>query len=601
MVKISKEVKEMNDEQQEKDKQFIKSFNNIFSVEKLVNLWEEEQKVKLEYLNIKFGKYQPKNYKLNREEYIKCYPKSIEYIKNNIYKSNKDNMFYIISVNKDGVKIPVEYTNQEMTQKLEYFGDDLKHWFKTMYYDEYTIDTSITQPKIYNLHGINYLNIFNGYAYEEFKLNEEIYKSRKDDINFIWNHVKHMLCSNNELIFNMVKNFICTLICGKRKLTVCWYIKGARGIGKSSFIRLLQKILGFSNCFTIKDQNEILGLYNGHMLGKTLIYIDDVEFTGQNFLSFGEKMKTNITESELSYRDLYKTSKMFSNISSFIVAGNQDIGALKEVDPTERSRYIMSDCYSKLQNEEYYKRFNKLIDDNEFIMCFYMDCLKNFNKDWNEQIEIKQLPITQTKKEIIQKALTPFIRMIKYYIVEMKCDDLFDYMTYTHFYKEFYLSWHNEQNQDKKIIDKLEMLNEIKNKYDDFITYHEQKRINKNPTKNVIKIDKDKLLYVFTKKCYIVDSDDIEIKKYEPMDELEMKTKEEEKLKKQLKKIEEEKIVLFNKIFELQNKKVEQTEEIKQVILKAVEEIPKPQEKKPQPNFDDFYCDDEPDFEIDFL
>ena len=364
MVKISKENKEINVERIEADKDFIKSFNQVFSVKQLLEYIEEEQEKKVKYLRDKFDKYQPKNYKLTRQEYEKCYPKSINYIRNNIYKASKDTMYYIISINKEGAKIPVEYTNAEMNQKLEYFGEDLKYWFTKLYYDQYTIDTSITQPKIYNLHGVNYLNIFNGYAYEEFKLNDKIYKSKKDDIQFMWNHVKHMLCSDNEQVFNFIKQFICTLLCGKRKLTVCWYMKGEKGIGKSKFIRLLQKILGFSNCFTVKDQNEILGLYNGHMLGKSLIYIDDVEFTGNNFLSFGEKMKTNITEAELSYRDLFKTSKMFTNISSFIVSGNQDTGALKESDPTARSRWATTDCYPKLQSEQYYTRFNDLIEND---------------------------------------------------------------------------------------------------------------------------------------------------------------------------------------------------------------------------------------------
>ena len=67
------------------------------------------------------------------------------------------------------------------------------------------------------------------------------------------------------------------------------------------------KIISVVNCFTVKHQNQIIGEFNGHFLAKVLGFIDDVEFTGANFLSFGEVMKTYITEEKLAFRDLFKT------------------------------------------------------------------------------------------------------------------------------------------------------------------------------------------------------------------------------------------------------------------------------------------------------
>ena len=380
MVKVSNEQKQNQKVYEEAKQTFITSFSSRFTIEKLKELYKSEESNKLKFILEKkeqIGEHNVKNnYSLKEEDYDTIYPDCLNYIRENIYRADKGLMFYIISVNNDGNLAPIEYSKEEMNAKLSFFPDDIKTWFTKYYCKEYRIDCNNIEHKVYIKHGINHLNIFNGYRFDGVKMDTSMHDNRKKDIEFMWSHVKGVLCSNNERVFQEIKNWICAMIGGRRKMTTAWYMKGKRGVGKSAIVRLLSKIVSESNCFTVKHQNQLVGEFNGHFLAKVLVFIDDVEFTGANFLSFGEMMKTYITENKIAFRDLFKTAAQMTNITSWIIAGNQDVGALKDGNANERSRYIVSDVSPNLQSSEYFTKLNKLIDeDEEFLKAFYFDCI----------------------------------------------------------------------------------------------------------------------------------------------------------------------------------------------------------------------------------
>ncbi|MBS1736271.1 MAG: hypothetical protein JSS98_06625 [Bacteroidetes bacterium] len=518
MVKISTEQKQKEKKYDDAKQDYITSFSSRFTIEKLKDLFKEEEPNKIKFILEKkayAGENNVKNnYTLKENDYDEIYPKCLKYIRDNIYRADKGLMFYIISINSEGNLSPIEFTKEEMNAKLNFFPDDLKTWFTKYYCTEYRIDCNNTEHKVYVKHSINHLNIFNGYRYDGLKFNDKIHQKRKQDIEFVWNHVSEVLCSKSERVYQEVKNWICALIGGRRKLTTAWYLKGKRGVGKSVIVRLLMKIISVVNCFTVKHQNQIIGEFNGHFLAKVLGFIDDVEFTGPNFLSFGEVMKTYITEEKIAFRDLFKTASQMSNITSWIIAGNQDVGALKDGNANERSRYIVSDVSPILKSNDYFKRLNKLVDDDEeFLKAFYFDCLLNYNSEYNEQESIKSLPITKTKEEQIQKSMPSIAKMFKYYLAEEPIEEFFNVMKYSEFYNMFYTNWHkNHNNTEKNLIHKHQLFNELQTM--NFVSI-KQRKIDGVPYKNTIIIDKEKLMAEFVKLKYIVESDDIEIKQKE--------------------------------------------------------------------------------------
>ena len=600
MVKISASEKQTQKVADEAKQEYITSFSSRFTVEKLKELYKSEESNKYKVIDEKRAKAEKElgentvkqKIHLKEEDYEIIYPKCLKYIRDNIFRSDKGRMFYIISINDDGNLAPIEYTKEEMSDKLKFFPDEIRNWFEKIFCTEYRIDCDNTEKKVYIKNGINHLNIFNGYKFDGINIDDKIHAKRKDDIEFIWNHLFDVLCSGNKKIYEYIKQWICALIGGRRKMTTSWYMKGKRGVGKSKFVSLLMRIISEKNCFTVKHQNQIMNEFNGHFLAKVLVFIDDVEFTGQNFMSFGETMKTYITEKKIAFRDLFKTASQMTNITSWIIAGNQDVGALKDGNANERSRYVVSDLSPHLKPTHYFDRLVKLTEeDDEFLKAFYLDCIKNYNPNFNEQEEIKKLPITKTKEEQIQKTMPAVARMLKHYVVDEPNPEIFELMKFTDFYNIYFLEWHKQHNtRDKKIIEKHALFNELNTSSYASI---KQRRIKDIPTKNTILIEKDKLMKEFIKNKYIVQSDDIDIdfEKYtNDNNELEDLDKEERELMQKLKEIETKRLELLNKIF---TKPTTPTTSVKP--------IKKTKRIIPVSTFDEHVkdCDDVDEFDID--
>jgi hypothetical protein len=505
MVKTSKTQQQTEKDFDDDKVKFVQSFESRFSLEKLINFMSsEEHDFRQEAINknkddeaFNIDSYM-KAMKIKSPE--KIFPKAVKYIKENIFPAEKGNITYILNINKEGNVVPMEYNEKEMNKKLDKFGD-LQNWFKRKYISEYRIETDLNQPRIFTKGDMQYLNIFNGYKFGDLKYDEVLHKKRLKDIEFIWNHIKVVLCSSNKPIFAEVQKWIRKLVAAMKKLKTTWYLKGRQGVGKSKIARLIYNILGLSNCFTVKHEKQIVGEFNGHFLGKVFAFIDDVKFTGDNFKYFGESMKTYITENSIAFRDLYKSATEFQNITTFMISGNDDVGCLNE--DSKGRRYIISDVLDFVQSEEYFKRLAHLCEnDEEFFKAFYFDCLKYHDPNYEETQSIKTLPMTQTKLAQIQKSLPIDVKFFKSVI---DSNDLVKATKKTDLYKWFN-DWAKAENF-KFIPTQYDFITNIR-KYP-FVTIKSGK-IDKMSYKDLIYIDRQLLISTFRKSGFITSADDIE-------------------------------------------------------------------------------------------
>ena len=70
---------------------------------------------------------------------------------------------------------------------------------------------------------------------------------------------------------------------------------------------------------------------------------------------------------------------------------------------------------------EYYTYLNDLInEDPEFLNAFWLDCKNKYNPDWNEQLEIKSLPVNETKQINILKSLPHEVKFLRYILKTQK-------------------------------------------------------------------------------------------------------------------------------------------------------------------------------------
>jgi len=116
--------------------------------------------------------------------------------------------------------------------------------------------------------------------------------------------------------FEYDKKWFMKLVNGN-KLKTMLYIKGKMGIGKGSVANFFSKVLGINTSLYITNVNQIMGEFNGSLMGKALVVLDEICQDFNDFKSLYNSLKPYITEPYISYRNLYEKLKT-KNIKKFI-------------------------------------------------------------------------------------------------------------------------------------------------------------------------------------------------------------------------------------------------------------------------------------------
>lgn len=148
------------------DEGFMKTFVESFHLKKLADLAEEEEDtIKRAYLQKKaqelqdMGVKNPKPILYKRQDYEKCYPKSIKYLNENIFMSDTG-VYYMNSINQDGMVMPKEMTKEQLNNFKSKFPNDIRVYFEKHCLDVYHVVVNLEKPRIYEKNEISYLNLF---------------------------------------------------------------------------------------------------------------------------------------------------------------------------------------------------------------------------------------------------------------------------------------------------------------------------------------------------------------------------------------------------------------------------------------------------------
>ena len=501
---------------------FKQAFCDTFSIKELLNIFDAEvetiikniakqekqelKKAKENRTNIDSWKeISSKLLKLDdaREKFFTPYiPKTIQYIKDNILHSNDGN-YYVISSNKETGLYPKEYKKEVIKDVYtDFFPPLVKKWFKS-YHNVVNIAVDHLMPRRYSQNNQEYLNLFNGYPFDNIKRDDKIINSHQENIKTFLSHIESVLCSDNEIIYNEVKNWIYAFVGGKRKMKTALYLKGIKGAGKSILLNLISKCVGDINSINIQKATQILGEFNGHLAGKLFVYLDDTPLTYDQFSQLYGHLKVPITEAYNTYRDLFKTAISLKNISSYIICSNHPVLKLESSTGEER-RFIICQVDSVLRSEEYFTKLWKIVENPDFQKAFYWWCQDNYDTEYNEQVSIKSLPKTETALEAIQASLSPVVEFIKSIID----DDFFNEPQKPKDVHVAYTQWYEHQPQlDKK---KCKKYGAFCNELDTF-PFIEIKTCRRNGEEktNWLFFDKQGCLLEFKKRGYFSKYEDI--------------------------------------------------------------------------------------------
>jgi hypothetical protein len=493
----------------------MKMFKHCFNLETLVDLADEEeqttkqkwirkQKKKLKELGVESTK---EVLLKKRRDYEKAYPQTIEYLTNNIFLSDQG-AYYINSVNEDGIVMPKEIQDQALNKFKAKFPNDIKTYFEKHCLKVYHIVVSPTDPRIFQRKEINCLNLFQGYKFDGKERKQELCDKMKDGVGFIWQHIFKMWCNSNVRFFQEIKNWVCALIAGRRKMRTAIYLKGKMGIGKGKIVDFLTSIIGHLNCLILNTEHAFTGQFNGQLAGKTLVNLNEIVSTHDEFVSLYNRLKPWVTDDYMSFRDLYSKPIVLKNLCSFILTGNHDMFKIENNTGNDR-RFIIVDSCDTLQSNEYYTNLD-LFTKNEAVQeAFYWDCVDKYDPNYNEQISIKSLPITETKQNMILKTLSTVTQFLK-----SRMEENGDYFNNpfkkSGLYSE-YLCWHKARLCNFKNRSPYNLHDFCTNLLDEYkdVIQMKQVRINKVPTKDCFIIDGKKLYAFMKKKGYISKFDEI--------------------------------------------------------------------------------------------
>jgi hypothetical protein len=138
------------------------------------------------------------------------------------------------------------------------------------------------------------------------------------------------------------------------------------------------------------------------------------------------------------------------------------------------------------------------------MYSFFWDCIDNY-EEFNEGQELKLLPITETKKNMIVKSLDSSIIFLKHSINDK--DIMNTYIKPKELY-EIYCQFIKDTPDNKKfMLTKESFLEKLKDLKD--IVKFEVKKINKTNPTNYIYINREMLIKVFTEKHYFNEYDDV--------------------------------------------------------------------------------------------
>ena len=502
-----------------------------FSVKKLKRLYELEKENFNKFVNAKAQDYVNdvedmsqtiKNKIINAmkcEDYIMIYPTTIEYIESRVWRS-VDGKYYVSMISEDGSFFPMEY-NKAIFYDVHYriFPLNIKKWFDI---DDnvYSLTIDINKGRTFIINDEAYLNLFDGFKYNKTDVRDEDKLLRGlYGVNIVWNHIKEILCNNNEDYFNYVQNWIRKLINGHKMKTLL-YFKSKMGRGKNVIINFLISILGSKICAELHNDHCFRTLFNGCLIGKSLVVLNEIVHNYDDFKSLYNTLKTYITEDRITYRSLYENPKLLKNLNSFILIGNYSMLKLDDPSKGDDRRIFFSVVSEVIKNFEYCRILDSSCLNEDVQYAFYCDCIDNY-VHFNEQEELKLLPISETKIEHIQDSLDSVTLFLKSIVNNKKLMD-------TYIKPKYLFNIYEEYVNDKKKSFKYGNFNKIIDGYKSFINRVNKREEGREKTGYII-INKDLMIEEFTNKHYWCNYDDVVIEEIKEENKQEIKEEEESK------------------------------------------------------------------------
>jgi hypothetical protein len=143
-------------------------------------------------------------------------------------------------------------------------------------------------------------------------------------------HIRDVLCDGDEDLFDYVIQWLANMIqTPQDKPGTALSFQGGQGSGKGAFKRYIASILG-PHLLQLEGSEQLLGRFNDALAAKLMVFVDEMFWLGAK--AGIERVKSFITEDEITVERKYVSAFTIKNDARFVFATNRDHAAPAEAD-----------------------------------------------------------------------------------------------------------------------------------------------------------------------------------------------------------------------------------------------------------------------------
>ena len=219
-------------------------------------------------------------------------------------------------------------------------------------------------------------NTWRGFQARQVDMTLEQLEQEKD-LQYFLDYTKYIFCNGNETLWRLLMTILRRLITHPgEKVPGCWFAQGAQRVGKTAIYDVLKRMFGRDLCLLNKGLDTLYGRWNGRLVGKKLIFVEEASVVRETFLSAFDSIKHLLTGTTFQGEKKFLEPFPAANLFFVIILSNHINSVFLEDDDR---RYIACEVSpAKLRDTVYWDTF--------YAKCDNQACsLRGFSSDPTSQ------------------------------------------------------------------------------------------------------------------------------------------------------------------------------------------------------------------------
>jgi hypothetical protein len=227
-----------------------------------------------------------------------------------------------------------------------------------------------------------------------------------EELEFILEFIKHTISNDDDEVYNSIINWLAWIVQFPdiKSGVVPVFISLAGGTGKTKFIEFMYKfVIGEHLYAPVQDVGGVTETQNKHLMGRKLVYVNEMATTREQFLSQFQKLKGLITEDMFKMKALFKDHIFVKNSLEFILTAN-NIDCIPQ-EKKQRRFFPIRFNNDRMNNFEYFGRFESITWNQEYGNKFYSYLMDIPNLTI---ASVRQFPKTKLSIEMLENQMSSF-------------------------------------------------------------------------------------------------------------------------------------------------------------------------------------------------